>query len=668
MAIQDISNLPISASFQNILQRSGSVIGTATGTQVDNLDISASYALNAGTADNATSATTAISASHAVQADSALAANTATSASHALNADNAISSSHALNADDAISSSYAITASHALSSADAVDTGSLLTTASISDATITFEKGDASIFAITVDNVDTASIATSSSYAISASHAVTAISSSHALKSDLAHDANDLIVSVKNTSGSPITKGQVLHATGVTGENINVELADNTNAANMPGFAIANEAIGTNATGQAIVSGRIIGINTAGLTAGSNVYVNAAGGFTGTKPTGSALIQNIGVVGKVDASDGELVVLGSGRSNDVPNITENYLWVGNSDGVATPTDKDALTVGTASLALDVISTANLNVASISASSAVFTSASIGYLESISGSAKIIGDAFIILNNDTPTQRYAGIAVQDSGSVGVTSSFQFDGQTNDWFYEYSDDGGVTTDHGVALFGPEYSSIGSPTYNTANTILKSDGGHHVLDSNITDDGTTIVLGSDTQITGSLGVTGVINGSIQNAVSASHAVNADNAISASHAVQADSALSATSATTAVSASHAVQADSALAANTATSASHAIIADSALTATSATTAVSASHAVQADSALAANTATSSSHALNADDAISSSYATSASIADYQKNLNSNSGSIQLWQGSKTAYDAISGSASNDVLYFVIE
>ena len=193
-----------------------------------------------------------------------------------------------------------------------VSTGSLLTTASVSDATITFTKGDSSTFDITVNNV------------------VNSTSSSH---SEFAEDANDLIVTVKNTSGSPISKGNVLHATGVTGENINVELADNTNSANMPGFAIANESIGTNATGQAIVSGKITGIDTSGLTAGANVYVNQSGGFTGTKPTGSALIQNIGVVGKVNASEGELVVLGSGRSNDLPNITEGYLWVGDGDGV-----------------------------------------------------------------------------------------------------------------------------------------------------------------------------------------------------------------------------------------------------------------------------------------------------------------------------------------------
>ena len=181
-----------------------------------------------------------------------------------------------------------------------------------------------------------------------------ATTASHAEFSD---DARDLVVTVKNTGGVPIVKGNVLHATGVTGENINVELADNTNSANMPGFAIANEAISTNATGQAIISGKIIGVNTDGLTAGTNVYVNASGGFTGTKPTGSALIQNIGVVGKVDASDGELVVLGSGRTNDLPNIQEGYYWVGDANGVPQPQLSSSVDVGVTS----VIAGTNISV-------------------------------------------------------------------------------------------------------------------------------------------------------------------------------------------------------------------------------------------------------------------------------------------------------------------
>jgi hypothetical protein len=57
----------------------------------------------------------------------------------------------------------------------------------------------------------------------------------------------------------------------------------------------------------------------------------------------------------------------------------------------------------------------------------------------------------------------------------------------------------------MFGPEYNTIGSPTYNTANTLVKADGGHHLLDSNITDDGSTVSIGADVSITGGLVSTG-------------------------------------------------------------------------------------------------------------------------------------------------------------------
>ena len=125
-------------------------------------------------------------------------------------------------------------------------------------------------------------------------------------------------------------------------------------------------------------------------------------------------------------------------------------------------------------------------------------ASIGYLESVSGTAKIIGDSYIILNNDTPAQRFAGIVVQDSGSTSTTASLEFDGLTNDWFYEYSDDGGVTTDHGVILFGPAYNTKGSPVYPSANVIQKGTGDHHLTGSKITDDGSTVTIGAALNIT--------------------------------------------------------------------------------------------------------------------------------------------------------------------------
>jgi hypothetical protein len=126
-------------------------------------------------------------------------------------------------------------------------------------------------------------------------------------------------------------------------------------------------------------------------------------------------------------------------------------------------------------------------------------ASFGYIESITGSAKFIGDAFIVVNSNTPTERYSGISTFDSGSVNVTASFFFDAITNDWNYEYKNMGSV--DYGVALFGPEYNTQGSPAYNTNNRLVKSDGQHHLNDSNISDNGTTVQVYSNIIVTGSV-----------------------------------------------------------------------------------------------------------------------------------------------------------------------
>ena len=202
----------------------------------------------------------------------------------------------------------------ATGSGGSVDTGSLLTTASVVDATITYTKGDGTTFTNTVNNV------------------VNATSASHA---EFAEETDDVILNVKNTSGADIGKGLAVHATGVTGENVNIKLADSSVSGDMPAIGITRDAISNNASGVVILSGKVKGLNTAadGLVAGAAVYVNGAGVLTSTKPTGSDLIQNIGICGKVDATDGEIIVMGSGRSNDLPNITEGYLWVGNENGV-----------------------------------------------------------------------------------------------------------------------------------------------------------------------------------------------------------------------------------------------------------------------------------------------------------------------------------------------
>jgi len=119
------------------------------------------------------------------------------------------------------------------------------------------------------------------------------------------------------------------------------------------------------------------------------------------------------------------------------------------------------------------------------------SASIGHIDFVTGSATIIGDAFIILNNALPTLPKGGISVVDTGSA-TTSSFFWDGENDDWMYEYHLGG----DHeqAVALFGSG-SAIGSPNYPTNNKIQKGTGTHHLHDSSISDDGSTIDMTSAT-----------------------------------------------------------------------------------------------------------------------------------------------------------------------------
>ena len=142
-----------------------------------------------------------------------------------------------------------------------------------------------------------------------------------------------------------------------------------------------------------------------------------------------------------------------------------------------------------------ISGTSLNVTNLTASNALVSgdlavngTASFGYLQTVTGSATIIGDAFVVVNSDTPTQRYAGIKVYDSGSP-FTASFFYDGVHNDWNYEYS--GSDDTNFGVALFGPEYGTKGSPSYPSNNVIQKGNGGHHLVDSIMSDDGSQVLV---------------------------------------------------------------------------------------------------------------------------------------------------------------------------------
>ena len=152
-----------------------------------------------------------------------------------------------------------------------------------------------------------------------------------------------LFITVRNVSGGTLQKGTPVHATGVTGNVPDVIAADASNSSAMPATYVLNEQINNNAQGVAIIVGTITGVDTSAFSAGDVVYVASGGGFTNVKPTGTNLIQNLGVVTRSNSTTGSGVVYGSGRSNDVPNLPTGKFFIGS----ATNTLESAYTLPTA---------------------------------------------------------------------------------------------------------------------------------------------------------------------------------------------------------------------------------------------------------------------------------------------------------------------------------
>lgn len=140
---------------------------------------------------------------------------------------------------------------------------------------------------------------------------------------------------VKNVGTQSLAKGTPVYTVDTTGNTFNVDLADAIDAGKMPASFILAQALAPDEEGLGIILGFINGVNTSQFGEGDVVFVAPGGGYTNVQPTGSALIQPLGQVLKVDASNGSGVVFNPGVTTGLPNIEPGKLWVGNSDGVPT---------------------------------------------------------------------------------------------------------------------------------------------------------------------------------------------------------------------------------------------------------------------------------------------------------------------------------------------
>lgn len=141
------------------------------------------------------------------------------------------------------------------------------------------------------------------------------------LGGELNLDNNDIVIDCRNDSGSDILAGTPVYVSGyyANGKSL-IAPADASSASTMPAIGIVNNTITNGGEGTVGIMGVSKGFSTNSFEVGDTVYIANGGGLTNVKPTGvSDRIQNLGRVLRKDASNGSIILLGAGRSNDVPN-------------------------------------------------------------------------------------------------------------------------------------------------------------------------------------------------------------------------------------------------------------------------------------------------------------------------------------------------------------
>jgi hypothetical protein len=157
-------------------------------------------------------------------------------------------------------------------------------------------------------------------------------------------------VEVRNDSGSTINKGAPVYISGTHASGKpTVALADNDGTSTVPAIGLVMDDIADEAEGFVVLTGLITGLATDTYSSGDPLYLSAtAGSLTTTRPTAtSQKVQKVGFVTRSHASAGSILVIGAGRTNDIPNelvdltgVALNATDLGTFTGVTIADNRD----------------------------------------------------------------------------------------------------------------------------------------------------------------------------------------------------------------------------------------------------------------------------------------------------------------------------------------
>ena len=136
-------------------------------------------------------------------------------------------------------------------------------------------------------------------------------------------------IRVKNVTGSTITNGTPVYATGASGEVPTVAPSDATTEMKARVIGVATHDIANNAEGVATVRGLVSGIDTSALTAGQPVHVGADGSLQTAAPTAPFFPTDVGGCIVSDATEGYIYVRIQEHTMEQLRVTGNTKMDGN---------------------------------------------------------------------------------------------------------------------------------------------------------------------------------------------------------------------------------------------------------------------------------------------------------------------------------------------------
>ena len=244
-----------------------------------------------------------------------------------------------------------------------------------------------------------------------ASYATNALSSSYAVNADTASIANDLIVRAKNNNPSTLTRGTIVRIVGANGDNPLIDSAswtDDLNSANTLGML--SEDVVTNGFANVVVQGKVIGINTNGMSAGSLLFLSSSGQYTTSSVPAPYHEVRLGQVLRDNTNNGSAyITIDNGyeltelHDVDITNPVDGDLLVYRSGSYGIWQNETGAEIGLATTSsvnqkLD-IGSFNTYTASMDARTGSYiTTGSISTTQAITGSVIISGSQQIIRGN------------------------------------------------------------------------------------------------------------------------------------------------------------------------------------------------------------------------------------------------------------------------------